>query len=83
MARTKSGGPVSTAVERARKSEEELVARGGRRFNLKLSPEANAALKIIVEAEGHKDDTAAINQTLIERGQELKLKQDNVREEKK
>lgn len=74
MARTKTGGPVSSAVERANKSLDELVARGGRRFNLKLSPEANAALREIVEIEGHDGDTAAINQTLIERCKELKTK---------
>lgn len=71
MARTSSGGPLSTAVERANKSLEDLVARGGRRFNLKLSPEANAALKKIVDSDVYKDETAAINQALIERSQKL------------
>jgi hypothetical protein len=71
MARTKSGNPVSTGVERASKSLDDLVARGGRRFNLKLSPEANIALKMIVKAENYEGDTAAINQTLIQFSQHL------------
>lgn len=83
MARTKSSGPVSTAVERAKKSEEDLVARGGRRFNLKLSPEGNAALTTILEIDGYKDDTTAINQTLINRSEELKAKQSEKGKEKK
>lgn len=83
MARTKSSGPISTAVERAKRSEEELVARGGRRFNLKLSPEGNAALTAILEIDGYKDDTTAINQTLINRSEELKAKQSEKGKEKR
>lgn len=75
MARTKGSGPVATAVERANRSISELVARGGRRFNLKLSPEANAALKFIAENEKHVDDTTTINQTLIVRALALRAKQ--------
>lgn len=75
MARTPSGRPVVTATKRAEKSLNELVEKGGRRLNLRLSPEANNALKIIVAAEDHSDDTAAINQTLISRSAEIKAKQ--------
>lgn len=71
MARTKSNRPLPTASERASKSLSELVARGGRRFNLKLSPEANTALKTILEVEPYDDETTAINQTLIARSKEL------------
>lgn len=81
MARTKSGGPVLTAVERANKSEMDLVARGGRRFTLKLSPEGNAALTTIREIEGYRDDTSAINQTLIKRVNELEDKRNKKGEE--
>jgi hypothetical protein len=80
MARTKGVGPVATSVERANKSLSDLMARGGRPFNLKLSPEGNAALKFIVEIEGHKAETAAINATLIERSLYLKSKQDKSKE---
>lgn len=83
MARTKSGGPVSTAVQRANKSLEELVARGGRRLNLKLSPEGNAALATILEIGRYKGDTEAINRTLIKRAQELENKRDKKGEEQK
>lgn len=72
MGRTKSGRQVLSAVERASKSLDELIAKGGRRFNLKLSPEANTALKLIVQHGNYDDDTGAINETLIRRSNELK-----------
>jgi hypothetical protein len=83
MARTKGDHPALTPVERVNKSLAELVARGGRRFNLKLSPEANEALKVIAAIEGFCEDTTAINQTLIERSRQLKAQQNEEHEEKK
>lgn len=83
MARTKSGRLVLTPVERANKSLDELIAKGGRRFNLKISPEANEAIKAIIEIDKYGDTTQAINETLILRGAQLKAQRDGKDEEKK
>lgn len=81
MARTKSGRAVLTPVERAAKSLDELIAKGGRRFNLKLSPEANAAINTILEIDKYDDITHAINETLIRRSKQLKAQSDGKNEE--
>ena len=83
MVKKKGDSPAPTAAERVSKWVDDLVARGGRRFNLKLSPEGNAALALILEKAGYKDDTTAINQTLIKRAQELENKRDQKGEEQK
>lgn len=74
MARPKSGRSLPTAKQRADKSLGALLASGGRRFNLRLSKEGSDALRIIVEAEQFPDETAAINQTLIDRVNRLQKK---------
>lgn len=77
MARSKSGKPLPTATERADKSLETLIASGGRRFNLRLSKEGKDALQTIVEVEEFTDETAAINQTLIDRSKRLQRRSKN------
>lgn len=72
MARPKSGKPVLSAPERAKKSNDTLAESGGRRFNLRLSKEANDALDTIVEFDEYPDETSAINGTLIARGKQIK-----------
>lgn len=71
MPRPKSNKPVPTASERVKKSIDALMARGGKRLMLRLSPEAYNALKIIMAMEEIKTETSAINCTLIERERQL------------
>ena len=72
--RPKSNKLLLTAKERADKSLKSLIVSGGRRFNLRLSKEGSEALKTIIEKDRFKDETAAINKTLIAREKQLKKK---------
>jgi len=74
MPRPKSIKPLPTATERVQKSIDLLVAKGGKRLTLRLSPEAYDALKTIMAMEKIGTETHAINQALIEREQQLLCK---------
>lgn len=65
-------GQAPTAKERLAKSKESLAAAGGKMINLRLSPEANQALKTIMETEEFKTETDAVNQSLIDRSKRNK-----------
>jgi len=69
MARPRKHAPGEepSAKERLRKSKEKLLEAGGKMLNIRLSPEANQALVKIMEQEGFKSTTEAVNQTLIDR----------------
>lgn len=69
MARPRKHAPGEepTAKERLIKSKESLIAAGGKMLNIRLTPEANQALAKIMEQEGFKTTTEAVNQTLIDR----------------
>lgn len=56
-----------TASERSKQSVKALAAAGGKRLMLRLTPEAHEALKMIMDRSGTKQETAAINQVLIEK----------------
>jgi len=56
--------PKSSA-RRVQRHEEKLVAQGGRRMNLKLTPEANEALERLSAASGDSG-TAVINRLIVE-----------------
>jgi hypothetical protein len=60
-----------TATERSKRSIKALANAGGKRVMLRLSPEAHEALKVIMAIMGGTQETAAINQALIERKSEL------------
>lgn len=72
MARPKSGKTILSAPARAKKSNDTLIESGGRRFNLRLSKEANDVLDTIVQFDEYPDETSAINGTLIARGKQIK-----------
>lgn len=74
MPRPKSNKPLPTATERVQRSIDALVARGGKRLMLRLSPEAYDALKTIMAMEKIGTETRVINQVLIERKQQLLCK---------
>lgn len=69
MARPKKyePGQAPTAKERLAKSKENLAIAGGKVMNIRLTPEANSALKMIMENEDFKTETEAVNQVLIDR----------------
>lgn len=69
MARPRKHAPGEepSAKERLMKSKENLLKAGGKMLNVRLSPEANKALAKIMEQEGFKTTTEAVNQTLIDR----------------
>lgn len=69
MARPRKHAPGEepSAKERLMKSKEKLVAAGGKMLNVRLSPEANQALKHLLEKKEFSTETEAVNQTLIER----------------
>lgn len=62
---------ANTATARVKKSLEKLKDKGGKRLMLRLSPAALAATREIMAHEGHKTETAAINETLIRRAKDL------------
>jgi len=66
MARPSIGDRPLTTKERAARSAAALKEAGGRKVLLSLSPEANKALKSIMEAKGYTEETRTINETLIE-----------------
>ena len=65
MGRPKSDKPKLSATDRVNKSIQNLVASGGKRLMLRLSPEAYAALKIVMEVQNIQTETQAINQILV------------------
>lgn len=65
MVRPKSDKPKLSATDRVNKSIQNLVASGGKRLMLRLSPEAYAALKIVMEVQHIRTETQAINQVLV------------------
>lgn len=65
MGRPKSDKPKLTATDRVNKSIKNLVASGGKRLMLRLSPDAYAALKVVMEVQKIQTETQAINQVLI------------------
>lgn len=69
MARPRKHAPGEEppAKERLMRSKEKLVAAGGKMLNVRLSPEANQALKQLLERKEFITETEAVNQTLIER----------------
>lgn len=54
-----------SATERVSKSIRDLVAAGGKRLMLRLSPEGYSALKVVMEVHNVQTETQAINQVLI------------------
>ncbi|WP_233874444.1 DEAD/DEAH box helicase [Paraburkholderia adhaesiva] len=60
-----------TATERSKQSIKALADAGGKRVMLRLTPEAHEALKIIMARTGSGQETAAINQAIIARKNEL------------
>lgn len=66
MARPRLGDKPLTAKERINRSATALKEAGGKMVALRLSPEANVALKSIMAAKGYTEETRAINETLIE-----------------
>lgn len=54
-----------TATERVSKSIKDLVAAGGKRLMLRLSPEGYSALKVVMKVHNVQAETQAINQVLI------------------
>jgi len=60
-----------TATERSKQSINALTNAGGKRVMLRLTSEALEALRVIMAITGSAQETAAINQTLIARKNEL------------
>lgn len=60
-----------TATERSKQSIKALTNAGGKRVMLRLNPEAHEALKVVMALTGGKQETATINQVLIDRKNEL------------
>lgn len=60
-----------TATERSKQSIKALNDAGGKRVMLRLTHEAREALKVIMTITGSAQETAAINQSLIARKNEL------------
>jgi len=60
-----------TATERSKQSIQALANAGGKRIMLRLNPEAHEALKVIMAITGNAQETAAINQALVARKNEL------------
>jgi hypothetical protein len=60
-----------SAAERSAKSNKGLAASGGKRIMLRLTPEANEALKLIMAAKGEDQQTSAISQMLVRYAREL------------
>ncbi len=58
-------------TERSKQSIKALAAAGGKRVMLRLSPDAYEALKSIMAVTGSQQETAAINQALVARKNEL------------
>lgn len=56
-----AGLAATRATERVRKSLLDLKAKGGKRIMLRLSPEAHAALKTLMQRSGFETETEAIN----------------------
>lgn len=63
--------PPPTATERSRQSIEALAAAGGKRLMLRLAPDALEALRVIMALTDAKQETAAINQAIIARKNDL------------
>lgn len=60
-----------TATERSKHSTAALTEAGGKRIMLRLSPEAYNALKTIMSLTGDAQETAAINNVIVEMEKEL------------
>lgn len=71
-----SGGRPATGrtpdKDRTEKSRQALLAAGGRRLDVRLSPEATEALAKIRGAGAYDNDTAALEATLINRARRIK-----------
>jgi superfamily II DNA or RNA helicase len=66
---------VPTATERSKRSIQALAESGGKRLMLRLTPEANEALRVIMTFfKNAETATATINQVLIDRKNELILR---------
>ena len=65
------GERAPTATERSKQSMKALADAGGKRIMLRLTPEAREALRLIMSMTGSLLETAAINQALVVRKNEL------------
>lgn len=63
--RTVTTGPESAPMEYWKRAKEKMDADGKRRLTVVLSPEAQEALKAIMEREEYFSMNEAINQTLL------------------
>jgi hypothetical protein len=61
-----------TATDRVNRSVRNLIDSGGARRTFRLSPEANAALKLLRVKTGKANDTAVIDDMLIKMAKKLK-----------
>lgn len=67
--RINEAAPLTTA-EKLDRSRQALLARGGRRITLNLSPEAATALESLLATSTGESATAVINQVLVAAGGE-------------
>lgn len=65
-------GALAGATERVRKSLQALKTSGGKRVMLRLSPEANKALRELLEKGDFKNETEAINAAVVRLGETSK-----------
>ncbi len=60
-----------SSTERSKHSIKARAASGGKRVMLRMTPEAYEALRVIMAVTGNQQETAAINQAIVARKNEL------------